>query len=79
MSIYYDTAIARHRDQIAEIEADYEAQAREHAAELAELREIDRAYRSILYGAEGRGSLDQYATDELGHVEDRYGEAIDQE
>ena len=46
--------IEAERDQIA---ADYQALAEQHAEELAQLREAARAYRSVLYGADGRGLL----------------------
>ena len=74
----YDRLTARieaERDQIA---ADYEALATQHAAELEQLREAARAYRSVLYGADDRGDLDPTALGELHETEDRYADLIDQ-
>lgn len=70
----YDRLVAQieaERDQIA---ADYE----ETAEELALLREAARAYRSILYGADGRGLLGESERAELENAEDRYADLIDQ-
>lgn len=70
----YDRLVAQieaERDQIA---ADYE----ETAEELAQLREAARAYRSILYGADGRGLLGESERAEIENVEDRYADLIDQ-
>ena len=70
----YDRLVAQieaERDQIA---ADYE----ETAEELAQLREAARAYRSILYGADGRGLLGESERAEIEIVEDRYADLIDQ-
>ena len=67
--------IEAERDQIA---ADYEALAAQHAAEIEQLREAARAYRSVLYGADGRGLLGESERAEIENVEDRYADLIDQ-
>ncbi len=74
----YDRLTARIEAERAEIAADHEALAEQHAEELAQLREAARAYRSILYGADGRGLLGESERAELENVEDRYADLIDQ-
>lgn len=74
----YDRLTAHIEAERAEIAADHEALAEQHAEELAQLRKAARAYRSILYGADGRGLLGESERAELENAEDRYADLIDQ-
>lgn len=74
----YDRLLAQVTAERAQIDADYEELAADHAAELERLRGIARDYRAILYGASTRGTLDPAAAAELDTVDARHGDALDQ-